>query len=82
MKKILFAIPLLAMPLAACGKDAPCIVCYEDEWSREPFPGQPKQHLGTLSPDQVKRTGGHPSPALAAEFLGTVSPSSADGTRW
>lgn len=34
--------------LAGCGSKVPCAVCYEDEWSREPFPGQAKQHIPTV----------------------------------
>ncbi len=37
----------LGLLLVGCAK-TPCALCYEDEWSREPFPGQPKQHLPTV----------------------------------
>ncbi|TKW62053.1 MAG: hypothetical protein DI628_05390 [Blastochloris viridis] len=56
-----------ALLLVACGEKAPpCVICYEDEWSREPFPGQAKQHLPALTPDQVKSG----SPVSTREFLG------------
>ncbi len=56
-----------ALLLGACGEKAPpCAICYEDEWSREPFPGQAKQHLPALTPDQVKSG----SPISTREFLG------------
>ena len=67
----LFRTPALvlatALLLAACGEKAPpCAICYEDEWSREPFPGQAKQHLPALTPEQVKNG----SPISTREFLG------------
>jgi len=55
-----------ALPLAACGGKVPCPVCYEDAWSREPFPGQPKQHLRALTPDDLTRG----APVGTREFLG------------
>lgn len=48
---------LMAVPLAGCAKTVPCPLCYEDEWSREPFPGEPKQHIPTVdtrTPEQKK----------------------------
>ncbi len=56
--------------LAACSPDAPCVVCFEDEWSREPFPGQPKQHLKPLSPDSPAQG----VPPTTREFLGQPGP--------
>ncbi|MBI1308489.1 MAG: hypothetical protein GC129_01340 [Proteobacteria bacterium] len=41
----------LAMSLSGCAPDAPtipCPVCYEDAWSKEPFPGEEKQHIPTV----------------------------------
>lgn len=56
-----------AAMVAGCGAKAPpCVVCYEDEWSREPFPGQAKQHLPVLTPDDLK----HGAPVSTREFLG------------
>ena len=56
-----------ALLLGACGEKAPpCAICYEDEWSREPFPGQAKQRLPALTPDDVKNG----APVSAREFLG------------
>lgn len=54
---------MLLMPLlvTACGlteKPVPCAICYEDEWSREPFPGQAKQHIKPMTPEELKRNGG------------------------
>ncbi|RZK99082.1 MAG: hypothetical protein EOP36_20315 [Rubrivivax sp.] len=55
---------MLAAALGACSKDTPCVVCYEDEWSREPFPGQAKQHIKPLTPEDLKASGGvAPRPA-------------------
>jgi hypothetical protein len=49
--KILLALLALTPLLAACTTaDVRCPICYEDEWSREPFPGQPKQHIATPDP--------------------------------
>lgn len=47
----------LAVVLSACASRVPCPLCYEDEWSREPFPGQEKQHIPTVdtrTPEQQK----------------------------
>ncbi len=62
------AVALLAvLLLAACAeKTPPCALCYEDEWSREPFPGQAKQHLPSLTPEQLKNG----APVSTREFLG------------
>ncbi len=54
----LLAMLMLAAALGACSKNTPCVVCYEDEWSREPFPGQPKQHIKPLTPEDLKASGG------------------------
>jgi hypothetical protein len=63
-----------ALLLVACSEKAPpCVICYEDEWSREPFPGQPKQHLPTLTPEQVKSG----APVSTREFLGETQDGSA-----
>lgn len=45
--------------LGGCGGKVPCAICYEDEWSREPFPGQEKQHIPTVdtrTPEQKEGT--------------------------
>lgn len=56
-----------ALLLGGCAASkAPCAICYEDEWSREPFPGQTKQHLPVLTPDDLKRG----APVSTREFLG------------
>jgi hypothetical protein len=49
--KILLA-AVLALPLlAACtASGLHCPICYEDEWSRDPFPGQPTQEIPTPDP--------------------------------
>jgi hypothetical protein len=57
----LFLTLLPALMLAACSPNAPtvpCPVCYEDEWSREPFPGEAKQHIKPLTPESIKANGG------------------------
>lgn len=59
MLLVMRVIVLLAalVVLAGCGGKVPCPVCYEDEWSREPFPGQAKQHIPTVdtrTPEQKK----------------------------
>ncbi|HEX2859948.1 MAG TPA: hypothetical protein VHP58_07125 [Alphaproteobacteria bacterium] len=52
--KNIFLLALLLAPLGACtASDINCPICYEDEWSREPFPGQPKQHIPTPHPDKI-----------------------------
>ncbi len=66
--------------LTACSKDRPCVICYEDEWSREPFPGQPKQHIKPLSPEDLK--GRTLPPAIHNEFVDTVSASVPQIERW
>lgn len=62
MKFILLTLIALApVMLAACSPTAPtipCGICYEDEWSREPFPGQAKQHIKPLTPEDIKANGG------------------------
>ena len=60
----------LCLLLAGCSPDKPCVVCFEDEWSREPFPGQPKQHLAPLSPEDVQSKTVRPT---TQEFLGAES---------
>lgn len=55
---ILMALLMAAAALGACSKERPCVVCYEDEWSREPFPGQAKQHIKPLTPEDLKANGG------------------------
>jgi hypothetical protein len=63
MKKLLA--PLILLPLAflaACtASNIHCPICYEDEWSREPFPGQPKQEIPT--PDPKVPAAHEPNPA-------------------
>jgi hypothetical protein len=52
---------LAVLPMAGCAfsdKPVPCPVCYEDEWSREPFPGEAKQHIKPLTPESIKANGG------------------------
>ena len=60
--KFMFLILILpATLLGACSPTAPtipCPVCYEDEWSKEPFPGEAKQHIKPLTPEVVKANGG------------------------
>lgn len=56
---------MLAAALGACSKERPCVVCYEDEWSREPFPGQAKQHIKPLTPEDLKASGGVPPRPVA-----------------
>ena len=66
---------ILAAPLwASCSKDTPCVVCYEDEWSREPFPGQAKQHIKPLTPEDIKANGGMPPAVHVAEPEGIPLP--------
>lgn len=63
----LMLVALLAAPLAACSlskEPIPCPVCYEDEWSREPFPGEPKQHIKALTPEDLKANGGKVPPMV------------------
>ena len=45
MMRLIAPVVLVAAVLAGC--QSACPICYEDEWSREPFPGQPKQHIPT-----------------------------------
>lgn len=47
----ILAVTAMGTLLSACNRGCP--TCYEDEWSREPFPGQPKQHIPPLEPSQV-----------------------------
>lgn len=81
MTRSLFSSALLlalaAIAVTACAKPVPCPVCYEDEWSREPFPGQQKQHIGAVTPEMIKANHG----AIPAEFLGEVS-STTPGMGW
>lgn len=69
MKSSLILIALLPLALMACSADRPCVVCYEDEWSREPFPGQPKQHIKPLTPEDLKNNRG----SIPHEFLGSTA---------
>ena len=60
-----------ALLLSGCGgKAPPCAICYEDEWSREPFPGQAKQHIQPLTPEDVKDGS---IPHGTREFLGETA---------
>lgn len=79
--KLILALLAVAAPLllAACSKERPCIVCYEDEWSREPFPGQAKQHIKPLTPEDLK---GRATPAIHNEFIDSVSASVPMNERW
>lgn len=43
--------------VVGCAKTVPCPVCYEDAWSREPFPGEAKQHITPLTPEELKANG-------------------------
>lgn len=47
MRKMIL-LPGALLLLAACSRTVPCPVCYEDAWSREPFPGEAKQHIPTV----------------------------------
>lgn len=68
-----YVFPLMAVVLltacAAAEKPVPCPVCYEDEWSREPFPGQAKQHSKTLTPEDLQTNGRD----AARSLIGTPS---------
>lgn len=44
-----------AAMLAGCSKTLPCPVCYEDAWSREPFPGEAKQRLEPLTREDAQK---------------------------
>lgn len=58
MKTPTLAALCVAALLSACGGKVPdCPVCYQDEWSRDPFPGQPKQHIKPTSPAELQRNG-------------------------
>lgn len=47
MRKMILPLGTLLL-LAACSRTVPCPICYEDAWSREPFPGEAKQHIPTV----------------------------------
>lgn len=45
---LMAALPLLA----ACHPDCP--LCYQDAWSRHPFPGEETQHIAPLTPEELR----------------------------
>ena len=55
MRPYILTLVVLATLLTGCSKPINCPLCYEDEWSREPFPGQPKQHIAPLSREDVQK---------------------------
>lgn len=72
------AATLALLALAACSKPIDCPLCYQDEWSREPFPGEAKQHIQPLTPAELKANGGVPP----MELVDHVSASTPDAERF
>lgn len=48
---------LAGLLVAGCGGKVPCGICYEDEWSREPFPGQEKVYSPTIDMRETTEKG-------------------------
>ena len=51
----LCALAGLGALLAACHPDCP--LCYQDQWSRTPFPDEQTQHIKPLTPEELQANG-------------------------
>jgi hypothetical protein len=63
MKPILslLVVCLVAGAVAGCATKPSCPLCYEDEWSRDPFPGEQKQHIKPITPDDLDKASSQPA---------------------
>lgn len=58
MRYVTLLLPLIVLAGCAREEPMPCPLCYSDAWSREPFTGQPKQHIKPLTPEELEANKG------------------------